>query len=516
MATKLKNLKVTSVDLVPAGANPDAHVRLFKSDAPTKTESGEEYPAAAYAYVPDPKKPSTWKLRLWEDPDKKVTAKQVGMAVAALGAGFRGNKADIPADDLPDVKAKVLAAWKRANPDASDDDVPAVLKKGAESGFGKRLLIAIAKLVGIPDEQIEKAAGDAETFGDTYADRMAAKQCEAACNEAWDMCYAMQQSICSILQDGSLDADGRSAALKQSLVEFDTAFSTATANWSQGTPSGKVAKAELTPKGMEMLKAQKQRIADLLSKADSTCGAGAAGTTGAGDAGGSPGNSRGGNNAGSKPAGTGIETPAKKGVVDTMKIDKSKMTPEELAQFEAFEKKYGAEDGTGDAGAGAGAGEGGAASGAAGGAADGGVAKGTDGKPELNPEVKKALEEIEALKGQLTLQEQVGVAKRYEVLGKKPEELAKKLVDLKKAGGTAYADYVALLDEQVGMVEKSGLFHEVGSSSEGSASARDAVEKAAGEVMKADPRITKAAAIAKACELHPELLAEYDKSYAGR
>ena len=30
MATKLKNLSVTSVDLVDRGANPDAHVRLFK------------------------------------------------------------------------------------------------------------------------------------------------------------------------------------------------------------------------------------------------------------------------------------------------------------------------------------------------------------------------------------------------------------------------------------------------------------------------------------------------------
>ena len=30
MKTKLKNLSVTSVDLVDRGANPDAHVRLFK------------------------------------------------------------------------------------------------------------------------------------------------------------------------------------------------------------------------------------------------------------------------------------------------------------------------------------------------------------------------------------------------------------------------------------------------------------------------------------------------------
>ena len=43
-----------------------------------KTEDGERYPAAAYAYVPDASKPSTWKLRLWQDPVKKVTKRQLG------------------------------------------------------------------------------------------------------------------------------------------------------------------------------------------------------------------------------------------------------------------------------------------------------------------------------------------------------------------------------------------------------------------------------------------------------
>ena len=36
MANKLKNLSVTSVDLVDQGANPDAHIRLFKRDEQNK------------------------------------------------------------------------------------------------------------------------------------------------------------------------------------------------------------------------------------------------------------------------------------------------------------------------------------------------------------------------------------------------------------------------------------------------------------------------------------------------
>lgn len=32
MTTKLKNMKLTSVDLVRAGANQEAFIRMFKSD----------------------------------------------------------------------------------------------------------------------------------------------------------------------------------------------------------------------------------------------------------------------------------------------------------------------------------------------------------------------------------------------------------------------------------------------------------------------------------------------------
>jgi tetrahydromethanopterin S-methyltransferase subunit G len=102
--------------------------------AVTKTEDGVEFPAEAYAYVPDPEKPSTWKLRLWEDPEKKETPRQVGMAVAALSpGGFRGNRVEIPREDLPAVKKRVLAAWKKVHPDAEPEDVPPVLRDVMES-----------------------------------------------------------------------------------------------------------------------------------------------------------------------------------------------------------------------------------------------------------------------------------------------------------------------------------------------------------------------------------------------
>ena len=91
--------------------------------AKMKTENGKQYPAEAFAYVPDPDKPSTWKLRLWED--DKPTAAQVGRAIAALGEGFRGQKVQIPEADLPAVRAKVRAAYRATH---EDEELPEALK----------------------------------------------------------------------------------------------------------------------------------------------------------------------------------------------------------------------------------------------------------------------------------------------------------------------------------------------------------------------------------------------------
>ncbi len=88
-----------------------------------KTEDGEDYPAAAFAYVPDPEKPSEWKLRLWEDSEKKVTRAQLGRAAAALSpGGFRGQKVSIPSADLPTVKRKIRGEYRKL--DVADEEIP--------------------------------------------------------------------------------------------------------------------------------------------------------------------------------------------------------------------------------------------------------------------------------------------------------------------------------------------------------------------------------------------------------
>ena len=53
---------------------------------------GKEYPASEFAYVPDPEKPSTWKLPIFD-------AHHVGGALAAMTSDYRGNPAEIPERD---------------------------------------------------------------------------------------------------------------------------------------------------------------------------------------------------------------------------------------------------------------------------------------------------------------------------------------------------------------------------------------------------------------------------------
>ena len=107
-------------------------VEVFKVEQPTKTEGGVAYPASDFAYVPDPQKPSEWKLRLTSTPGGDPDPAIVGAAAAALGAGFRGQQVDIPDADRAAVVARVRAAWTKANPDKKPEDMPEGIKKEAE------------------------------------------------------------------------------------------------------------------------------------------------------------------------------------------------------------------------------------------------------------------------------------------------------------------------------------------------------------------------------------------------
>ncbi len=194
----------------------------------------------------------------------------------------------------------------------------------------------------------------------------------------------------------------------------------------------------------------------------------------------------------------------KKGDTD-MNFDTSKMTPEEKTAFEALAKKYGTEGTSTPAPAAPASAPAAPAAPAAEGADD--IYKG------LNPAVKTELERLRKFQEEAEARDTLEVAKKYTILGHKPDELAKSLTSLKKAGGTAYADMIAILDQSVATIEQSGVFSEIGK--RGGSAVNDAwnkIEAAASEIMKSDAKMSKSDAIDIACKQHPELLTEYEKS----
>ena len=414
MPAKLKDLKVTKVDFVDAGANPGANILIYKN------KEG---------------------------------------APAAEGAG-----------KAPDTQG--------AKP---------------ENAF-KRVLTAVAKALGIDDEkEIDETLGalakgrEAESFND--------KMQEAArrriTSEIWDVCYALEESLCSVIMDDELPWESKADAMKESLTQFDTAMADMIPAWSSGKTANKIVKNEqpITTARLEVAKAAKEKLEAIIAKAEKTPE--------------------------TDPEDTSVQdgckdpkTKKSKGEPQDMKIDKSKLTPEELAALEAIEKKAGIqEDTTPPAATGTDP-----------------VAKGAATEPAANnnepediykglhPAIKAELESLRKTAEKLEDRELTEIAKKYEIIGKKPEDLVPLFKSLKAAGGNAYDQMIAVLDASVEAFEKSGIFSEVGKKGSGTTDAWTAIEKHADEIQKAAPTLTRTQAIDKACAQHPELVAEYEKS----
>ena len=142
-----------------------------------------------------------------------------------------------------------------------------------------------------------------------------------------------------------------------------------------------------------------------------------------------------------------------------------------------------------------------------------------EAEAELHPEVEKALKEVEEMKKNFEMRELTEVAKKYAPLGKKADELTETLYTMKKSSPEAYNSYVAVLDEQLDLVNKSGMFEEIGKSGHGYGVAGGdtvgKIESIATEIMKSAPDMSRHEAVMKAWDQHPELLADYESKYRG-
>ena len=392
-----------------------------------------------------------------------------------------------------------------ANPEAhirlfkSKDGVEPPHDEGAEKkpNIWKRLITAITKAAGSETDtsELESVIDDIQKSSESFGERIAEVKNRKIADEIWDICYALQSSLCSILNDEDMDGTSAATAMQESLDEFYEFSKEAISQWSSGKATNIVKKEEVTASDLEMMKSARSRLDDTIEKAEK---------------------------AQEEP---GAEEPKKKDQnknqnnakgAEEMKIDKSKLTPAELAFLQSIEKRYGEEEGAGAEGVTPPA-QNTDPTPATGVGKSNTPAQGTDGGEDIykgmHPAVRAELENLKKFREATEERELEDVAKKYEIIGKKKEELVPVLKSLKAAGGTAYTDMIAVLDGAVAAVEKSGAFTEIGKS--GGAGTTDGAawtkaETQAAEIMKSK-NVTKAQALDEVFRNDPELAAECEK-----
>lgn len=331
----------------------------------------------------------------------------------------------------------------------------------------------------------------------TFTEKEALRDMEdIMCDEVYPMNYAFMDSVRSIFFDTKKSEEEKRNLLAQTIKEFSDAFIAAAQSWVAGKSSD--VKVE---KDNEALVKMRDQLTEMIEKG---CGGKKPvkkeddpedddpeeeSEEPDGDSGDAPDDAE-------------KKCPVKKGEVD-MIFDTAKMTPEDRATFDELAKRY-ANDQTPPA----------APAPAPAPAADSNPAPAEDDVYKgLHPAVKAELESLRKFREDSEMRELTEVAKKYTLLGKKPEELAPVLKSLRDAGGTAYADMISILDSNLDAVEKSGVYNEIGKrGNSGSDDPWAKIETAAQEIVKSKPEMRWPDAVDAACMAHPELVEEYEKS----
>lgn len=393
---------------------------------------------------------------------------------------------------------RVALVDEGANPDAhirfakrreeEQPETDAITEEQAQ-GLAKRITDAIVKFFRpYTAEGADPVNKDAHTFNEAEAVRNYDVIMD---KEVWPMIYAMADSIRSILFDTDKSDSEKETLLKTSASEFATAISNYAGSWS----GAKLANATITKSASDLSK-MRDEIDAIIAKADGDADGQGNPEQQPADEGGNPAD------ADIKPTdGSEGEKPPEdtvtKGAID-MKFNIDAMTPEERAQYEDLAKRFGSEENETPA-------------------SNPTTNPAPEGTPtdEVVKGMKTELEELRKFKEAAEDRELLEIAKKYSLLGKKPEELAKSLKTMKAAGGTAYDDMIAVLDSSLKAVEESGTFSEIGKrggSPDNSGDAWAKIETAATEIQKSKPTISWADAIDQACMQHPDLVEAYEKS----
>lgn len=344
----------------------------------------------------------------------------------------------------------------------------------------KRFFTAIAKASGLKQEELQSVVEEITKDDSVFGEKMIELKRRKVADEIWNMCYALQSSLCSIVYDDELDSTAAADAMRQSISDFSEVVNDCTAQWSQQKTSNIQKSSSPVVTSFDV-----EKMTELIEKGNRT----------------------------KEKEEFEISNKEKEG--EEIMIDKSKMTPAERAFYEDIEKrcsvnkeepivsnqeveksmnnihvpmKTQAQQTLGEA---------------------------EDIYKGVHPVVKAELESLRKFREEQEEKELTEVAKKYELLGKKPEELVPVLKSLKRAGGTAYNDMIGILDTNLDTIKKSGVFAEVGHTggavnsgeSEAVAKMRTKVE----EIRKNNPGMSEAQAMDQVLMSDPELLKEFDK-----
>lgn len=388
-----------------------------------------------------------------------------------------------------------------ANPDAHirmlkrKDGDGQTTEEGSKKEHGvnilKKLFNFIGKAAGMDQSEIDSAVdeiqkGDSVSFNEKINEVNNRK----IADEMWDICYALQSSLCSILNDEEMDSASSATAMQESLDEFYEVVQESISKWSSGKAASIVRKnEEVSETDLIIMKAAVERLNESIEKAVNDT------------------------ESKEKSEEDGLnDNENSKGEVEM--IDKSRLTDAERAFLESIEKRYGTDDESVP-------GNGGTETVPAPALAEPKVTKSVTQPTEatdsiykgLHPAVRAELEDLKKFREDAEVRELTEVAKKYAIIGKEEGELVPLFKSLKAAGGTAYNDMIAVLDQAVVAVEKSGAFSEIGKSGHGfgSVGAVEAkVEVIAKGYMEKDSSLDYASAMAKAWEDNPELMDEYE------
>lgn len=357
----------------------------------------------------------------------------------------------------------------------ADQKANILIKKrgGAEEpkgNFFKRFFNAFCDSLGVNSEDVRKSMEDEAT---SFDDVMNEKKIYDVRDQIWNACNSLEQSIVSILLDK--ECEDKQAAIAQSIDQFKAFSDDASKSWI------KLERAATDKE--DTVVADDFEIAKMQEVIEKPC----------------------------DPETINKEKETEVVKENNMAFDISNMTEEEKkealkalqadASKESTEKRFNS-----------GAGEDQiqeAVNKAMSNAMEDVTKNFSDMMAKIMEPIQKRAEEAE----QKSLEE---VAKKYELLGTKAEDLVPVLKSMKETSDEAYNNFIASMDNNLAVIQKSGLFEEIGKSG-GAHTGNNDTEGAAkmnakvAEIKKSMPNLTDAQAQDIVMQNDPELRAMFDK-----